>query len=283
MNKNFIELFNYLFEARRGLKKVPLIKKLESLKDDSNIYFHFSSVNKIGINPGFDYTTPLGLYTYNLKNSWDHYSLKYWKSDLSDMRNLNDFMPYMPSESKYLFILKRKSSRYKFVNIFEYSKNHLKRDIEKLKNIILNNNSDSLNDPTNQQELKDILETFDNLIKADKSNHPFKQFYVITKHLASHPKMEKLKFTSVFKIAPFSQKDSREWTWILKEIMGYGGFDDPGLGIIHPFEDSQAIFLDKSNYDIVDLINIDSKNDRSYGLYQDQSPDQSFLRLRKEI
>lgn len=49
-------------------KKIPSFDRLEPLKKWVNrgVFVHFGSVNKLGINPQFSYTQPMGIYGYEL-------------------------------------------------------------------------------------------------------------------------------------------------------------------------------------------------------------------------
>jgi hypothetical protein len=63
----------YISEARRNPEQNPKISVVQALakyKDDPDIYISFTYVDKVGINPRSTFNTPLGIYTYPLKEMW---------------------------------------------------------------------------------------------------------------------------------------------------------------------------------------------------------------------
>ena len=62
-----------LFEARKFPTLNPKLSaydQLKQYKDDPSIYISFTEINKIGINPVSKWDTPLGIYCYPLKDTW---------------------------------------------------------------------------------------------------------------------------------------------------------------------------------------------------------------------
>jgi hypothetical protein len=59
-----------IFEARSNSDnntKLGLLQELEKYKNDPNIFIHFTDIQKLGINPNFKYSRPMGIYGYNLQ------------------------------------------------------------------------------------------------------------------------------------------------------------------------------------------------------------------------
>lgn len=78
----FHDFYQTIEEARRWLRPMPM-EIFEKYKDDPNIFVSFTDDFrdqlkhrpgvKIGINPRTTYDTPIGIYTYPLKASWETY------------------------------------------------------------------------------------------------------------------------------------------------------------------------------------------------------------------
>lgn len=70
-------IFNYEVDgARRNPelnKKISIIDQLSPYKDDPSYFISFTDINKIGLNPSTTYDTPLGIYTYPLKEIWNDF------------------------------------------------------------------------------------------------------------------------------------------------------------------------------------------------------------------
>ncbi len=69
---------SYIQEARKGGEAlnphISTYQALEPFKDDPDVFITFTKILKVGINPGSDYYTPNGVYTYPLKESWKMYA-----------------------------------------------------------------------------------------------------------------------------------------------------------------------------------------------------------------
>jgi 8-oxo-dGTP diphosphatase len=49
---------------------ISVLSKLEKYKDDSSYFVTFTNLEKVGINPKNAFSTPIGVYAYNLKDLW---------------------------------------------------------------------------------------------------------------------------------------------------------------------------------------------------------------------
>ena len=94
---------------------------LERWLNVPNIYFSFTSVDKIGINPGYNWHTPMAVYAYPLNK-------KLWKK-IED-KGIDDALRY-GTYRKYIKILRGNNVK----NISEYTKEDLSSDIKKLKTL----------------------------------------------------------------------------------------------------------------------------------------------------
>ena len=70
-----ISFLQYLLEERaKVVQRQSAYDILKEYKDDPNIYISFTDIDKLGINPQSGYNTPLGIYTYPLKEIWKSFN-----------------------------------------------------------------------------------------------------------------------------------------------------------------------------------------------------------------
>jgi len=104
--KRFKEYFK---EKRRSAEKNPFIGAWDVLAqyvNDPDVYISFTDVNKIGINPKSQFKTPLGIYTYPIKEFYDKYLYPYMKGNY---QGLGRFTELTPSNVKYVGIATKES------------------------------------------------------------------------------------------------------------------------------------------------------------------------------
>ena len=116
-----------LFEARKNPTLNPRLSAYEQLKkykDDPNIFISFTNIEKIGINPFSTYDTPLGIYFYPLKETWEKYEVDIHES----------FVRYpFANNAPYIQIIKWNGSGRIIDDLFYYHDEDLQDDIERLK------------------------------------------------------------------------------------------------------------------------------------------------------
>ncbi len=54
-------------------KRTTTLYELGKYKDDEDIFISFTELQKLGINPSTKYSTPIGIYSYPLKEVWEQY------------------------------------------------------------------------------------------------------------------------------------------------------------------------------------------------------------------
>lgn len=206
---------NCLYESKNYLTLSQLIDKY---KKGSNYYITFRSINKIGVNPQSRWDTPIGVYTYNLENT-------------------NTF-PYTGCKYEkhcYAFILSPKQNAKK-LNLQKYSKSDLIKDINKLKNLTLIDET-YLNEyykKFNLNECEDI--NYDELELALQQTK--------NKHIINYGK-------NIWNIVKNIASNNSNWSKILITL-GYDYVEDNGQGIIHENEPFQTVFLNPSSYVVID-------------------------------
>ena len=221
--KTFLQ---FIQEARKNPDKNPKLSAYEYLKPYSkrdDIFISFTALEKIGINPQSKYNTPLGIYTYPLKQVWDEYYIDRYKS----MKPL----PFA-SEMPYINIIQAKSSTGFVDDMSKYSSKDFDRDMDKLKKMLGNN--ELFNDI---QEY--AIRTADNFHKS-----PMGLFWNITRVISAQYQTE----------FDLKGKPGFAWNYLLRKL-GYTGFNDKrGQGVIHSAEPMQAVFLTSDAFKVIDRI-----------------------------
>jgi len=134
--KPFLETnltFSQYLEARRNPELNPKISAYEALlpyKDDPDVYISFTDIDKIGINPRSKYNTPLGIYTYPLREVWDTYKFDQTKSP-------GQSVPFA-GEAPFIWILRKKKGIGFIEDLYTtYTSKDYDMDIKKLQSFVL--------------------------------------------------------------------------------------------------------------------------------------------------
>lgn len=229
----------YLREKRRYPELNPVISPIEELakyKDDPDVYISYTEIDKIGINPQSPYNTPLGIYTYPLKEMF-----KEMKGDITNV-------PFAGLR-KYVYVVKK--AKGKFINDLykDYTSKDYDRDMDKLRKMFKNH-------PLQKKKRSDGKNIIEVIIEDSrhnaKSKGPAWMFWWTTRE-----------FGSVF---GKGSTNAISWNRVLRDL-GYSGFADrSGKGIIHPSEPMQAVFLVKDAFKVLTRIdtsqNLVSQEDR---------------------
>lgn len=252
MINNLRDLFDLLLlEARerknRDFPRPSVFRELEDYKDKDDYYISFTQIEKIGINPQSKYDTPLGIYTYPLKEAWREYNL-----DLGV--TIREKIPFAGS-SPNIYLLKKKEG-VKFVNSArEYSYSDLKNDLKKLKAYVLDNKEKFY---LNFKEKKPNKITsiavdyyFDKWSReAINQSYPISKLWNVTRNLCFN--MEEKQEGKYKEPKPIN---SVKWNALFRKVLGYQGFaDKTGLGYIHPGEPVQAVFFTTRAFEVVKLL-----------------------------
>jgi hypothetical protein len=216
-----------LTEKRRNPDQNPRISAYEALKpykDDDSYFISFTAIDKLGINPKSKYDTPLGIYSYPLKDIWKKYKIDYLKS-------VGKAVPFA-GENPYIWLIKVKSNANFVNNLYtDYDSKDYDRDMELVKNDIQKNPQKYINGPS-----IDIDRFIDDYTKKAKERNPVMSMWNVTRNLANIR----------------GGKSPVQWNVILHRILGYDGFADrSGKGYIHPSEPLQAVFMSKRAFDVV--------------------------------
>lgn len=219
--------YNELFEARRNPVQNPRMNEVEFVaqyKDRPNIYLHTTSVEKVGIYPksSDSHDSPTGIYAYRIADIYED-DIARWNNEKYN-RGLSH-LSYHGGD--HLYILRSDIS----INFpKDYTEDDLQRDTAKLAELY-------------QLQPNDIAR----LRRAARTNPNFRDMpagylWGMTKALAAGGLSELDEYTSV---------DCKRWNGVLRAL-GYTGFNDPGYGLIHGTESSQALFLTTQAFTVID-------------------------------
>lgn len=214
-------IFNYEVDgARRNPelnKKISIIDQLSPYKDDPSYFISFTDINKIGLNPSTTYDTPLGIYTYPLKEIWNDF--------------VNNEIPFA-GDRTYVQLLCISTSK---ILDETYSESSYRKDMMKIKKLYMSENYEFKNN--NNISPKDKKHSFAEFIDEAEgdafSDKPISLLWNVTRLL------------SKLLIPPSSNKVKEITTWnrILR-MLGYNcALDRNGLGFIHRNEPIQAVFF----------------------------------------
>lgn len=217
-------------------------------------YLHYNDMVKAGVNPSADYDTPLGVFAYPL----DQMLPRFDKFDSASA------VPFA-GDRNYIMVLKPKGN---FIHdITKYNDSNLQQDLAKLESLYGNKmKKESLEeykeavaelkdmkangeDTEFQESMVDMLKdavdnTWDEFIdRMPTRDYPFDTLYHITGHL--------------------TDENPSKWGTLFRKL-GYDGFSEiSDTGILQASQKSQAVFLSKSGFDIIDAIpNKDSRDKR---------------------
>jgi hypothetical protein len=112
---------------------------VDKYKDDDDVYISFTEIDKIGINPQSKFNTPVGIYTYPLKQFYKLYLKP--ALNLDNIRNRDTVGQYAPfaGNSKYVNFIRCKNKANFIEDMYrDYGSNDYDRDIKILeKNYII--------------------------------------------------------------------------------------------------------------------------------------------------
>jgi len=280
-----------LFEKRRNPDQNPKVSAYEYLKPyskDPDIYITFTEIPKVGINPKSGFNTPLGIYTYPLKELWP--TISHGK----DAGNV----PYA-GKSPYIFILRSKNKK-KFVKDMykDYNSKDYDDDMEKIRKLYA--------PKYGKKDFENDTEQIAKQLEYDYSEghaHYARTWFARTQKMSNKdygyalhlgieaiqkkygrnfPVPEPIKFKKNKKIYDAIEEGTKtskhfnpissfwnvtrmiaqgrsgkalvHWNKILRDL-GYSGFaDKSGKGLIHPSEPTQAVFLSKDAFKVEDMI-----------------------------
>jgi hypothetical protein len=222
-----MRLKNYLTEKRSHPELNPresVIDVLKTFVDKPGYVFTMTELEKVGINPHYNFDTPLGVYFYILNKR------NYWKV-------INDQDSFAASRQ---FFTIAKVNMSKVLNIQTYSPNQLKKDY-----IILKKKYNNPLGVTDEQWRNAAIESGFATGKPestgkDSGRNMFFFTHNIGIYLAENGVLRKASYV---------------WEHILRVDLGYWGVWDDGSGTIYPGEPSQFVAFNPNVYTIIKTYN----------------------------
>jgi hypothetical protein len=217
------ELFVGLFEARKNSEMNPKLSPVEVLrkyKDDPNIFISFKGIPKVGMNPKYNFNTPMGVYFYPLNAFWNHF-----RADFEAGKMPKTFA----TEYRYCYIIKYNGKGSKEIrDTNKYTKAERMHDFELLRKMGF-----------------DVDEAVKNIPNNQYTKNDFGIFWNTLNVLTSHIKgLDKLG----------TNRLALEKNKILRQL-GYSYISEPGgSGIIHPNEVEQGFFTSGAYIKTIDVI-----------------------------
>lgn len=225
-----------LYEARRNPEKNPKIstyKAIEPYFDKENIYMSFTSIDKLGIKPGYKFNTPLGIYSYPIKDLKESDTTRDW-----DLYKSID-VPFA-GDRDFIWVFKAKNPD-KVLEISEYDSADWDEDIKNLYTYLKKYNIE-----------KDVLnEIIQDMYEEARVKNPGGYFWYVTMMLSEYIEMVS---RDVTKSSKSKRKKAVVWNEIFR-YLGYDGITDKkGQGIIHTAEPIQAVFFSKSAIEEIEKV-----------------------------
>lgn len=117
-----ISFKQYLSEKRRNPELNPKISAYDALKpykDDPDIYISFTKIDKIGVNPSTVFNTPVGIYTYPLKEMWKNFN-----------HHLEKVQVPFAGQSDFIWVLRQTGQKFQLTN--KYNSADYDADMKKI-------------------------------------------------------------------------------------------------------------------------------------------------------
>lgn len=194
-----------------NLVKDSVFPKLEKYKDDPSYFVTFTSLEKVGINPKNVFSTPMGVYAYNLKDLW-----KDWEAG-------DDFFG---KDRPYVNLLKIKTGD--VLDIENYKLNYKDLNILRAK----------YRGSVPFGDLVDMFKGDEHSIYHSKNDGDI--LWKLSEAVATSQSLEASGSEKSFTI---------KWNKLLRD-MGYKVVIDK-QSTIHLLQSSQAVFLTPASYDLV--------------------------------
>ena len=230
--------------------KVTAYEYLRKWKDDPDVYISFTEINKLGINPQSKFNTPLGIYTYPLREAWTHY-------DIDNRKELSS-LPF-GSNRDHIWVV-TPTDKHSFIQDLytDYGSDKFDRDISKLHDMYCEyydvyrakqvqefGNSDPETIARWKKSFNSGVATkwrkiYNEALETAREKNSVSSFWNMSRLLA-----DALSTNGV------GIKSATKWNTILRTL-GYSGFaDKSSKGIIHPAEPLQAVFLSRSAFKVL--------------------------------
>jgi len=107
---------------------------VDKYKDDKDVYISFTEIDKIGINPKSKFNTPVGIYTYPLREFVKNYCFNPPYENNKEIRTVGSYAPFAGS-AKYISFLKVKDKSHFIEDMYkDYGSDKFDKDVKILEN-----------------------------------------------------------------------------------------------------------------------------------------------------
>lgn len=213
-------------------------KLLERLKDRDDIHVRFADTPKIGVNPGYKYSNPIGVYTYPLKQMWKQFQ--------------DNNIPFA-SKMKYIHVLQENPQ----ANIVDVADPNF--DVEEYVGRILEVKNGyywkKLFNDGNKEILSDTAINIARDGNLDLQNDKEEiQILTILNYSKLNTAYPNLPMGILWWFMFRTVRNAKEWTKLFLEIGIDAITDKTGTGLIHENEPVQAVFMHPRSYKRIDFI-----------------------------
>lgn len=228
--------------------------QLDAKENFPTYYISFTELDKIGVNPNFNYRNPIGVYCYPLRYVY--------KNKRLNVR--------FAGKRPYIQVLKLNISENKILSNLNYNNQELSTDVDKLKKIfeVEKTHIKVIDRKRMFEEMKgyfDLSETRMNILHDRLlmyEDFDFDDVLLVAKVMSDSLQRIMLKKNSAISniwclsqvlASLLSKNFVIEWNVLLRKL-GYDMVLDSGIGFIHTNEPAQAVFLISKAYKQVDTI-----------------------------
>lgn len=224
-----------LLELRRSSNILPKKNSAEAIMDfaknlgakdkPKNYFISFTTVDKLGINPGSTYSTPNGIYAYPLD-----YVIKSIRKNIKDGASISEIRMHkvvpFAGNAHYINIFRCTGK------VIDLADENQCESMYKFLSNMFQNNFDGTSDVDH-----DLIQ----LPSSYKAKTPGEKFWSLSLYLANGRR----------DIPDSNPKVAITWNGILRKIGVAGIIDSKGKGIIHKNEKTQAYFTNLSELQII--------------------------------
>ncbi len=214
--EDIFKSWRQFLNEKKKFENVPILKKLEPYSDDDSYFVSFTDLEKIGLNPNNRFSTPIGVYAYNLKDLWPDWT--------AGDRFFGD-------DRRYVNLIKLVTD--KVLNLSDYT------NYEKDKKFLKDKYNSTIKEKIGK-EFEDFVEDVKNNADLYKYDDKASEIWGVSQAIAE---------TDQSRVGQYTKRSTIIWNRMLRD-MGYDAIVDKGSNI-HILQSSQAVFLVPSSYKLV--------------------------------
>lgn len=235
-------------------------------KNPENFFISFTEIDKLGINPQSKYETPLGIYTYPVKEFFETYVAhskgpvdRGLNIELKSMK-IGKFAPFA-GEHRWVWVVEIDRSKGKVFDIAEYNERDYEEDVkflatEKYRDIIVSQGRNGRRVLTLLVKEIDPSLSDSEAHKAIANNEKIRKEALINylEIIGNESKYSSIagRMWNITRI--ISKKDPIQWNKLFREMGYICAIDRQGEGVIHEMEKTQAVFFQRKYFNVIDKV-----------------------------